>query len=281
MNLQAIIRCGAAFAALALSAAPGAQADVPCQACGPGAHWVDTCLEGNDTMGSTGAVVGIDTTGDCLANMSFVLNGPVTVHRNAAVGHAIVTEITSMILTGGGVALTAGAGLGNGGVLKASPGLIVEQVLNPAMANSTFEVMFEVDLGGGEFVYNHLPLTMPAKIDCVPPDTGYFHPLGCTALYDSPWDDPPPVWRANLVSADHYTYPVCGDGVVNRTVEVCDGMDAGECPAGCRANCTCRPPGFKGPTLPEWALIGLGVVLAVGGAIIVARRQTRVRPGTE
>jgi myo-inositol-hexaphosphate 3-phosphohydrolase len=36
--------------------------------------------------------------------------------------------------------------------------------------------------------------------------------------------------------------PVCGDDLVNRTGEECDGLDADVCPGLCRADCTCSPP---------------------------------------
>ncbi|MGB2984943.1 MAG: hypothetical protein WBE26_03590, partial [Phycisphaerae bacterium] len=144
----------------------------PCEHCGPGDHWVDECKAGGDNMPS-GALVGIDFSGDCVADLNAVLAGPVIIRRSNPLdvslqfpgvgspdGHrdVIDTEIVSMHLTGGGLALTAGLGLGNGGVLSSSLGAILELRSDPALATSFFEVYFEVDLGGGQFAYNHDPL---------------------------------------------------------------------------------------------------------------------------
>ncbi len=40
--------------------------------------------------------------------------------------------------------------------------------------------------------------------------------------------------------------PVCGDGTVNRAVEECDGTDDATCPGACRMDCTCADTGFCG-----------------------------------
>lgn len=142
-----------------------------------------------------------------------------------------------MSLSGGGVTLTVGADLGQGDVLPPSWGTIVEQPEDNTLADSSFDVFFEVDLGGGMYVYNHDPLVIAAKIDCVPPETTYIHPTGCLPLYDDPIAG---TVVANLVSAQHRTFT------------------------------------GKIPMLPQWGLIGLVALTAIGGAIIVGRRRTRV-----
>lgn len=174
--------------------------------CGPGSHWIHTpgaCPAGDDSFPNSGAVVGIDTNGDCAVDQSIVMSGPTTVHRNVASddsanfpglpnppvadGHvdAIDTEIVSMSLTGGGFTLRAGAG----GVpaLQASKGLVVEQAGGPMLADSFFDVFFEVTSGPGQ-MYNQTPLRVTAVIDRVPPvGAEYLHPTGiCVDLFTAP-----------------------------------------------------------------------------------------------
>ncbi|MGB2985790.1 MAG: hypothetical protein WBE26_07895, partial [Phycisphaerae bacterium] len=196
----------------------------PCEDCGPGPHWVDTCEGGGDNMPSS-ALVGIDFDGDCEADTTFRLNGPVHIWRSGPQddssnfpglrpvdGHLDVldTAIVSMNLTGGGIALVAGAGMGQGGVLRPTLGAIAEDPADDTMADSFFEVFFEVDLGGGQFAYNHDPMLVSSRIDCIPPDTTYIHPFVCIKLFDSPIPGEGAV-VALLVRADHSTYPGCGD----------------------------------------------------------------------
>ena len=203
--------------------------DDQCEDCGPGEHWIDQCPGGNDNM-STGAKIGIDLNLDCEPDVSMVLSGPVSVWRSnpledstqfpglsPSAGHldVIDTEIVSMVLSSSstGVTLRAGQGMGLGGMLPSSFGAIVEQVGAASMGDSFFEVFFEVDVGGGRLAYNHDPLRVDSKIDCLPPDATYIHPVGCIPLYDVPSDSKAiPQLVANLVTADHSTFPDCGDG---------------------------------------------------------------------
>ncbi|GAG02210.1 unnamed protein product, partial [marine sediment metagenome] len=120
--------------------------DEPCEDCGPGDHWVDTCFEGYDRM-PTAALAAVDTNGDCYPETNLILSGPATIHRSDPMddsvsfpalrpvdGHldVIDTEIVQMYLTGGGgVTLRAGGGGGAGGVLWPSLGAIAEQYPQP------------------------------------------------------------------------------------------------------------------------------------------------------
>jgi len=213
-----------------LSNTPAGAQGLPCSQCGPGAHWVDVCSSGMDEIANQGAVVGIDTDLDCMANISLILHAcsvpnnllrinrsgprddsqnfpglrPVDGHRDV-----IDTEIILMCLTGNGV--TMKAGLGQGNIISRSLGAIAEKVADNKLADSFFDVYFEVDLGGGMFVYNHEPLRMqvgPEGITCAPPNNStYAHPTGCVWLFT----DPRPGMGqhvANLVSAQHFVNPL-------------------------------------------------------------------------
>jgi len=206
----------------------------PCAFCGPGPHFIDTCAGGDDALPSS-ALVGIDTNLDCVADTSLVMFGPVKVHRGNPYGgpppNMIDTEIVSMRLTGGGgggggAILIAGAGLGQGGVLAASLGRMTELPSNPAMADSFFDVFFEVDLGGGNYVYNQTALRVQTLITCIPPYHEYIHVQNCVQL----WTSPTPgqgIHVANLVAPDHDAYPFGGaccfpDGSCQTTtVDIC------------------------------------------------------------
>jgi hypothetical protein len=98
----------------------------------------------------------------------------------------IDTEILAMELKGGGYTLRAGAGQGEGAPLTATKGTIVEQASDPTLADSFFDVFFEVELPGGGYAYNQTPLRVSSVIDCVPPESDYIHPDQPITLYDSP-----------------------------------------------------------------------------------------------
>jgi len=199
-----------------------------CSQCGPGAHWIDLPPCPGPGPGGTGedmfdseALVGIDLDLDCKADTNLQLNGPVRVAKigplddsgqfpGSAVmdGHldVIDTEIISMTLFGGGVQLTAGAGLG-ASPISPTLGTIVEQPADPARADSFFDVFFEVAIPG-MFLYNQQPLRIQAEITCVPPDVDYLHPITCLPLYESPV--PGQGERVfNLVTARHTPFPNC------------------------------------------------------------------------
>ncbi|UCC30105.1 MAG: hypothetical protein JSU86_18145, partial [Phycisphaerales bacterium] len=209
--------------------------DGPCDGCGPGSHWVDQCRPGDDLM-VTGAIIGIAMDDDCVVNTSLRLHGPVHVRRSdprddsiqfpglrPLDGHldVIDTEIVSMSLTDGLVTLTAGGGLGQGGILRRSNGAIAEQRADNLLADSFFDVFFEVDLGGGVYAYNREPLRVYAKINCVPPDATYIHPRECIMLWDTPVEGEGRI-VAYLVQADHSTYPECGDPTTGSCFETHD-----------------------------------------------------------
>ncbi|MFH0980692.1 MAG: hypothetical protein V2A79_04030, partial [Planctomycetota bacterium] len=96
------------------------------------------------------------------------------------------------------------------------------------MADSFFDVFFEVVLPGGTRAYNHSALHIAATIACVPPETRYLHPTECVGLYTSPTGG---TWVANLVSADHRTFPEHG-ACCNQATSICtDDVDPPDCPA--------------------------------------------------
>ena len=190
----------------------GATAAPPAN-CGPGAHWVDACV---GTPGpqpdvySTSTVIGLDLDLDpnCLPDTSIPMTGPVTVARQNATDNSanfpalpdppvldahidvIDTEIVSMVLTGGGMTLRAGAATGvgpNGPLLLPSKGLAVEQAADNTKADSFFDVFLELDLGGGLWIYNQQPRRVTAVINQVPPvGAAYVQANVCLPLYTSP-----------------------------------------------------------------------------------------------
>jgi hypothetical protein len=199
----------------------------PCADCGPGPHWIDQCQAGLDHVADQAAKVGIDTDLDpnCTADLSMVMrpcpapDNLVTIARSnprddsvrfpglrPLDGHldVIDTELQFLCLTAGGVTLRVGAGQGQGGVLPPSYGAIAELPGDTGLGDSFFDVYFEVDLGGGMYVYNHEPLRISGEIDCVPPQVGYIHIVDCLPLYTDPQAGQ---HVANLTSAQHAVNP--------------------------------------------------------------------------
>jgi hypothetical protein len=142
----------------------------------------------------------IDRTDPLERSINFPWVGVVDGHNDV-----IDTEIISMCLTAEGFTLRAGAGQGQGAVISPSLGTIFEIPGDPRMGWSFFHVYFEFDLGGGTYVYNHEPMIIEARIDCVPPRAGYIHFEDCLPLYDSPQPGGEPV--ALLTRAQHIVYP--------------------------------------------------------------------------
>lgn len=217
---------------LALGTVPVVAADAACSLCPPGPDWIDSCAAGSDAIADQDALIGIDLDLDCNADTSLVLISCGTdfiVSRGAPAAGTIATEIVDLCLTGGGATMIAGAGLGQGGLLSATLGSIVEDGVNNTIGHSSFDVFFEIDLGGGNFVYNQTPIVIHADITCVPPKVLYIHPTGCHPLFDAPVGG---VLVANLTSANHNL------GI---------------------------------PTVSEWGMIAL-VLLVMGAGTIVFRR---------
>ncbi|TWT43640.1 hypothetical protein RAS1_00390 [Phycisphaerae bacterium RAS1] len=199
-----------------------------------------TCPAGIDHM-PTGALVGVDVDFDCVRDFNLVMFGPAFIRRSNPVddssnypgtrpvdGHldVIDTEMLAMSLTGGGVTLTAGAGMG---AIPLAPtrGNVAEQPGNPNLADSFFDVFFEVDLGGENRLYNQTPLVVQSVIDCVPPDRMYAHPTGlCIPLYDHPTPGMG-VHRANLVSANHDPFPRPGACCLAGSCQIVTSVECG------------------------------------------------------
>ena len=200
----------------------------PCEARGPGEHWVDNCPGGVDVIEDQGAIIRIDMDLDCAEDASMTLfpcpdSTPLTINRSGPLddsmnfpglrpldGHmdVIDTEIVEMCLTGGGFTLVAGTGLGQGGVLAPSKGAIAELTPGPDFpAESFFDVFFEVQTPTGARLYNQVPLKIETVIYCVPPDDAtYLHPTDCIPLYTSPVPGQGE-HLANLTRAEHSVNP--------------------------------------------------------------------------
>jgi hypothetical protein len=185
-------------AAVMLSMAPATIAGD----CGPGPEWVAGCPAGDDEFHETGALVGIDLTLDGRVDTSLILNGPVTVRREAAVPSGpdefrIITEIVSMVLEGGGVILRAGADAPS---QPATLGTITQQD-NQLLAESQFAVFFEIELADGTVLHNETQVPVRTVIREVPPFTEYIKPEDDlpVALFNGTEH------VANLVRANHDT----------------------------------------------------------------------------
>ncbi len=253
----------------------------PCSQCGPGPHFIDQCgpfpPAGTDLVANSGAVVGIDLDFDCIRDLNVVLRpcpapdsllqidktlgpiddslnfpgtSPVDGHPTGPGLDVIDTEIVSMCLTNGTVTLVAGAGGPSALPLQPSLGNVAEDLAtpDPTMADSLFDVYFEVSGVPGGPVYNRTPLQVRARINCLPPAANYLHPVGiciplttkgacgdngdpCVSNLDCPGSScDGAVLMANLVSANHS---------VNQPV--CDESPSPQCGGDCPSGMMCLP----------------------------------------
>lgn len=222
--------------------------------CGPGSHWIDQCPAGIDELPDTTAFLGLDTDLDCQADTSVHLSGAAVVRHwgpaddstnypgtRSIDGHLDVldTEIISMSLSGSGLTLVVGAGEGQGGVLGPSHGVHAELRSDDALAESFFEVLLELDLGGPLYVYNQAAIRFDAVIDRVPPLGATYVASGCYPLLHVTGG-----LMANLITAEL---------IFDESSEV--------------------------PALPSWGTLGLVVLLAGAGAWLVRWRIGSEKPG--
>ena len=65
--------------------------------------------------------------------------------------------------------------------------------------------------------------------------------------------------------------PTCGDNTVNRASEECDGTDDTLCPGQCQNNCTC-PPILGIPAASAWGLLVMTLLLLAGARVYFSGR---------
>jgi hypothetical protein len=145
--------------------------------CGPGPNWVDTCPSGTDDLPFTRGFHTLEIIGG--GTISVELFGSGSVFRSDGPGpntdNAIIrTEMVSLTLSGPGITMVAGDGLGNlapDGPLH-SPGTIEEQGPVGPLADSFFDIFFEISgpaLGALGPLHNNTAARMHAVIPEVPP----------------------------------------------------------------------------------------------------------------
>lgn len=172
----------------------------PCDRCGPGAHWIHSpgCPQGTST---TPVVVDLtlDLDRDCEADTALILLGPGSVQRSRprddsvyfpgstpVDGHLslIDTEVTALSAIHGDDALVCGSRLG---AIQLDPsfGIVAEREGDPTIAESFFDLTFELRTGG-LVLYNQSPVRLSADVSCLPPRVFYDGVSGCTPLFTSP-----------------------------------------------------------------------------------------------
>jgi hypothetical protein len=166
------VAVGFSVLALALSRAEA----VPC---GPGANWVDACPTGTDTFPSLaqhGIVIfdgGLTIILPAMTGVTTVFRGPGTSGSTAGGDSHIDIEMVSLNLSGGGLTLQAGDGIGiltSDGPLF-SPGRI-DETANPLIGHSFFDVFFELSPTPFGPLHNTSPCVMAKDITQVPPLPG-------------------------------------------------------------------------------------------------------------
>lgn len=215
------------------------------QVCGPWPHWIDQCAAGVDTM-PTRALVGVDLNNDCDdVELNLILSGPVTVDRldpsddsNRFPGLRPEDGHLDVIDT----EILSMELAGNNYILRAgadqgldpSYGAIAE-LPDDSLGESFFDVFFEIYIPGFDiYLYNHDSLRIATVIDRVPPfGVTYIKPTG--------------------ICLPLYTDPIGGDSVANLVTAEHNIPDI--------------------PTLNEWGMIILALLLLTAGTIAVVRRR--------
>lgn len=169
----------------------------PCENCGPGAHWVDSCDAGDDEVVNQEVLVGIGPNpngpatfnlrmkpdGPCAGSNLTILRGTPVVVDNGSHSASIATEITNLCVHKDGIVLQVGAQHG----LPPSTGSIDELSGDSTLANSWFNVYVKVSNAGFPVLYNHDAIHISSIITCVPPDdVDYIHLGGGIPLYETP-----------------------------------------------------------------------------------------------
>lgn len=184
--------------------------------CGPGPHWVDTCPAGIDFFPVTNGVHAIDIFGFGVVNL--LTSGPTTVWRGAGTtvpDHHIDTELVALQLVGGGLTLTAGDGVADGlcGGPLCSLGRITEQGGNPFVADSFFDIFFEIQgapLGALGPLHNNVACHMEAVLDRVPPAAQTTYVCNQTATGPIMLFDTNNIVRGQLLGTSHTILPEPG-----------------------------------------------------------------------
>ncbi|HUU85149.1 MAG TPA: IPTL-CTERM sorting domain-containing protein [Phycisphaerae bacterium] len=253
MTTRAITGLVVACALMALALAPAATASDPdCSKCSRelnGENWVETCAPGIDEIGTSTIKVGVSTDLDCVAETFLEFSGPFVVQRGTPVGGVIATEIVEMQLSADGGSLILRAGTTLAPYLPPSVGQIVDN--GDGTARAYFEVYFQIEYGEGLFGYNKVPLIIreTVPLECLPPDRD-FQPNP-----DAPYFDPTciPLWDTP------------GDG----------GVQIGNLTVGEEDLAPQHDAYFRAiPTVSQWGLIVLGLLVLTAGAVIVHRRRS-------
>lgn len=216
--------------------------------CGPGDHWIDTC-ESDTKILITRADLTLDIDLDNVGDLDITLIGPTVVFWGDPIdtpdpldpGHnnQLDSEMVSMNLVGDGFILNAGDGIGNNqndGPLH-SPGTIIEQPGNPALADNCFSVFFEILNTPFGRLHNNTGALMAATIDRMQPVIGTTYP---GANLPFPLFDDNNVLVAQIVDNAAHTIQGCEEEI---------------------------------PTVSEWGLIIMALLALTAGTIVFARRR--------
>jgi hypothetical protein len=132
-----------AFAAVLLGGLAAQMSAAPI--CGSGAGWVSTCTAGDYALPwfATGQING---------GLSIGLDGTAVIRLGAPSAGTVATEILSLSLAGPGVTLTL--------IGPPTLGLITQDIGDPNLADSFFDIFFELNIGPGLLLHNNVPANL-------------------------------------------------------------------------------------------------------------------------
>jgi uncharacterized protein (TIGR03437 family) len=147
-------------------------------ACGPGSHWVDNCATGSDTLNLT-ATIGVDLDLNGSTDTTLEATGPGTILRGVAApsdarnpnhNDRIPAEVVSISLSGGGLTILAGDGVGNlaSDGPEYSSASIIETAGDPALAGIVLDIFVRLTTSLGISVHNQTPIHVESTINRFP-----------------------------------------------------------------------------------------------------------------
>lgn len=184
--------------------------------------------------------------------------------------------------------LTAGKTHDNGGTfdttLHVQPKLTFTKVSDPGevrVLDTGLEGIAPIDFSSTAAPFVH---SVDPSLGVIAPSDGTFVPFVEETMPGDPSSQQvvPTILDDPGTPAQHMVVPAtlaaqeCGNDIREGT-EQCDGTDDEMCPGTCQTDCTCFP-GTKIPTISEWGLVVMALLILTAGTIVFTR-QSASAPG--
>jgi hypothetical protein len=154
--------------------------------------------------------------------------------------------------------------------------------VNDSIADCQIDVFFEMDIGGGQLAYNHDPLRLTSVISGAPPSTTLRRPAGAAplSLFTQPVGG---IEVARIIITEHSLFPPTGKCCITiegQKVKKCIDVNFDACNqaggdwGGPGTTCT---DGVPCPTVSQWGILAMSLLVFSAGAVAIRRRRLLVR----